>query len=116
MFLSSASTQANLTVFYDEETKNGDVYWHMKPFNLLLLNTKLFTVNFENLFNGDKVLGKRNKLHLRSAEELNVANMVTFHLITPCAPHLTYTVILPLSQHVSMRFLHFHGVILAICN
>jgi hypothetical protein len=35
-----------------------NVYWDIKEFDLQVVNLNLFQVNFENLFNGDKELGK----------------------------------------------------------
>ena len=42
--------------------KNEMVYWDVKEFNLRIDSLKLFQVNFENLFNGDKELGKLTKI------------------------------------------------------
>jgi hypothetical protein len=38
--------------------RDETVYWDIKEFYLHIDTLKLFQVNFENLFNGDKELGK----------------------------------------------------------
>ena len=43
----------------DPLVKDEIVYWDVKEFYILTGTVKLFQVNFENLFNGDKELGKR---------------------------------------------------------
>ena len=42
--------------------KDEMVYWDAKEFHLHIDNLKLFQVNFENLFNGDKELGKLRQM------------------------------------------------------
>jgi len=42
--------------------KDEMVYWDAKEFHLRIHNLKLFQVNFENLFNGDKELGKLRQM------------------------------------------------------
>jgi hypothetical protein len=56
---------------YEERTKSGDVYWDIKPYNILLKNIKKVTVHFDHLFNGDKTLGKKRELHLRSVAQVD---------------------------------------------
>jgi hypothetical protein len=60
------STDIDMDITYDEINKSGDVYWVLKPFEIVLKNTKKFAVHFDNLFNGDKILGKETELHFRS--------------------------------------------------
>ena len=40
------------------ETKNGKVYWNVVKCELNIKSLENFKVNFDNLFNGDKTLGK----------------------------------------------------------
>lgn len=39
-------------------SRSENIYWDIKEFDLKSVNLKLFQVNFENLFNGEKELGK----------------------------------------------------------
>jgi hypothetical protein len=41
-------------------SRTENVYWDITEFDLHVVNLKLFQVNFENLFNGEKELGKFN--------------------------------------------------------
>jgi hypothetical protein len=47
-----------LRIKSDPLVRTENVYWDIKEFDLNVDNLKLFQVNFENLFNGDKELGK----------------------------------------------------------
>jgi hypothetical protein len=42
--------------------KDKMVYWDAKEFHLHIDTLKLFQVNFENIFNGDKELGKLRQM------------------------------------------------------
>ncbi|XP_069702791.1 protein takeout-like [Periplaneta americana] len=51
------SYTTNFKLKADAITKNGDVYWDVKSFDLVISNPKNLTVHFDNMFNGNKVLG-----------------------------------------------------------
>ena len=50
--------KATVEILIDAVTKKGEVYWDMKQFGITLFDTKAFKMHFENLFDGDKLLGK----------------------------------------------------------
>jgi hypothetical protein len=54
-----AEYDASVSIKADPLVKDEIVYWDVKELYLQTHTVKLFQVNFENLFNGDKELGKR---------------------------------------------------------
>jgi hypothetical protein len=54
----TAGLKATLKLQAEPQTKSGKVYWNVVKFELNIKSLENFKVQFDNLFNGDKVLGK----------------------------------------------------------
>ncbi|XP_069702790.1 protein takeout-like [Periplaneta americana] len=56
MILADFKTNSKLKA--DLVTKDGNKYWNVKSINLFITEPKNFTAHFDNLFNGNKLLGE----------------------------------------------------------
>jgi hypothetical protein len=62
------------------ETKNGKVYWNVVKCELNIKSLENFKVNFDNLFNGDKTLGKYKSMQPNTVEPLITDTLINGHL------------------------------------